>query len=431
MKINFGQSALNLKGVLVFAMVIFILTAGNALAMEGIHTGGFVTHTYIGTTENTYAVANSEDGSPEFFEGAVFFITNPVDKLRIGIQLFGSDYGKDRNGIVNVDWAYGDYRFKDYLGVRIGKIKTPIGLYNQYRDIDMVRTSVMLPLSMYDESGRDFNTAFEGGSLYGTVETGGAGDLEYEGYYGVSSVPDPNSGFWRMVNTWVASGVAHGVQAGLEAAGMTEVETKGSYNDPFVRWNYQYGGNLIWNTPLEGFKVGGTYGYADITLGTDVTVNYTATIPGVPMPTTGTEEVAYSLDVFRTTSGFFGQYTWNRLKVAGEYRTITMIQEVDGEEIDETVAEYYYGQVDYQVLDKLTLGVYYDVTIPDVDDDLDDFLNYEKDLNFSARYDINSNWLIKGDLHMVNGYSSEIGLSEGDDPKENWMIYAIRNTFYF
>ena len=59
------------------------------------------------------------------------------------MQLLGRKFGSERDPSVVVDWAYGDYRWRDQLGLRAGRIKLPYGLYNQERDVDMLRTSVL------------------------------------------------------------------------------------------------------------------------------------------------------------------------------------------------------------------------------------------------------------------------------------------------
>lgn len=67
----------------------------------------------------------------------------------MGMQLFAFDrgnYGRDK---VTIDWAYGDYRVNDWLGFRAGKVKIPLGLYNEARDNDALRTFIFLPQQAY------------------------------------------------------------------------------------------------------------------------------------------------------------------------------------------------------------------------------------------------------------------------------------------
>ena len=173
-----------------------------------IQVGGYASQGYLKTTGNQYLLPKSLKGSPEFFEGAVHFMTNPTDKLHIGVQIAGRDFGDDGNNRVNVDWAYGDYRFRDFLGVRAGLTKIPLGLHNQYRDIDMARNWVFLPQSLYSEGNRSFQLAVEGASLYGNVGLDRAGDFDYEVYWGVSTHRAMDEGFTQPINRSIAGGVS-------------------------------------------------------------------------------------------------------------------------------------------------------------------------------------------------------------------------------
>lgn len=79
-----------------------------------------------------------------------------------------------------VDWSFWDYLFKDWLGGRAGKIKAPLGLYNRERDLDMLRTFVLLPTGIYSQSMRKFFIAIHGASVYGSIATDRFGEIDYE-----------------------------------------------------------------------------------------------------------------------------------------------------------------------------------------------------------------------------------------------------------
>ena len=86
------------------------------------------------------------------------------------MQLFSRDLGDAANNKINLDWAYADYRQWDWLGLRIGRVKLPIGLYNETRDMDMLRTCIVLPQGIYNELERDNLIALNGMGLYGHVD---------------------------------------------------------------------------------------------------------------------------------------------------------------------------------------------------------------------------------------------------------------------
>ena len=46
-----------------------------------------------------------------------------------------------------LDWAVADYRFKDWFGIRGGKVKTALGLYNDTQDLEFLYTWALMPQS--------------------------------------------------------------------------------------------------------------------------------------------------------------------------------------------------------------------------------------------------------------------------------------------
>ena len=135
-------------GVLICSFTLFVSTAG-AFSAADVDIHGFASQGYLKSDDNNY-LANTEDGTAEFTEVGINF-SKEFDQLRIGLQLLSRDLGDYGDNEIYLDWAMGDYRFNEMLGIRIGKVKTPVGLYNQERDLDMLRIPVLLPAAVYDE----------------------------------------------------------------------------------------------------------------------------------------------------------------------------------------------------------------------------------------------------------------------------------------
>ena len=128
------------KNLFIFLGTLFfgvILCFGPVKAQD-IQIHGFASQGYIWSDHNNY-LADSEDGTAEFNEAAINFQGRLTDNLRAGVQLFAKDLGDYGNNMVTLDWAYGDYRFEDWLGVRFGRVKRYSGLYGETRDYDMLR----------------------------------------------------------------------------------------------------------------------------------------------------------------------------------------------------------------------------------------------------------------------------------------------------
>jgi hypothetical protein len=84
-----------------------------------------------------------------------------------------------------LDWAVADYRFKNWLGVRGGKVKTTRGLYDDTQDLDFLHTFALLPQSIYPVDLRDATIAHVGGDVYGNISPKpGLGTFAYTVYAG-------------------------------------------------------------------------------------------------------------------------------------------------------------------------------------------------------------------------------------------------------
>src|SRR5688572_24264664 len=116
----------------------------SALESLNLEAHGFVSFGYLKTWENNWLAADTIDGTDEFYEAALNVVARPWERLRLGAQLFVRDLGAYDNGAVQLDWAYADVSFHDLLDVQAGRVKIPIGLYNENQDLDVATTQVFL-----------------------------------------------------------------------------------------------------------------------------------------------------------------------------------------------------------------------------------------------------------------------------------------------
>src|SRR6266478_7614160 len=144
---------------------------------------GFISQGFLYTTDNNY-LANSSRGSFEFTELGLNFTLPATDRLTLGLQIFSHALGPIGDYRATLDWYSLDYHWRDWLGIRAGRVKVPFGLYNDSSDIDSARTAILLPQSIYPASNRDFLLAQTGGELYGFKDLGAAGGLDYRMYGG-------------------------------------------------------------------------------------------------------------------------------------------------------------------------------------------------------------------------------------------------------
>jgi hypothetical protein len=224
---------------------------------------------------NNYTTANTGDGSFAMTDGAVNVATNVTDMFHVGAQAYIRNVGRLANGQVQLDWGYGDYQVRDWLGFRAGKVKTPPGLYTDTQDIGLLHTWALLPQANYPTDLRSTTIAHSGGDVYGETALSRLGSLSYSAYGGARPVDMTSDSVY-----------------GLEDQGFRTISTSG----------INAGFDVRWQTPVKGLKVGSSSMYSSTQL--------TGTLKAWP---------AWSDAVFQTTSGY-GEYRRRGATLATEYR---------------------------------------------------------------------------------------------------------------
>jgi hypothetical protein len=380
-----------------------------ALALHGfVSQGAFV------STDNDY-LGHSERGSVEFLEAALNVSTEVTDRLRVGAQLFTRDLGPIGNYALSLDWAYLDYRWRDWLGLRAGRIKLPFGLYNEFSDIDSARLPILLPQSVYPIVSRDFLLAHTGFSLYGSHTLGGAGALDYQLYAGTIFILEEGGAL-------DASPQLH----------IEEIDTK-----------YVTGGQLFWRTPLAGLRAGASYQHTDIIfhLTLDPLTTAQLVMAGV-VPPDFDGSLEYGLSGIDMMIGSM-EYTLDDLTLAAEYSRWTYritssipdaLPESDHDE------ERFYGMAAYRFTGWFEAGTYYAALFLDVDDRdgngggfTERHRAYRKDLALSTRFDVNDFWLWKLEAHYMHGTAEVLDsdLADPDNLARRWGLFLVKTTVSF
>lgn len=409
------KQAAILLGFCVIASLCLSSTC-RATELKGVEIHGFISQGYLKSDENDF-IAETKEGTFEFNELAINFSSDLTDKLGLGIQFFSHDFGDIGKNDVIIDWALGDYRWKDWLGLRIGKIKVPIGFYNETRDIDSLRTAILLPQSVYPEQYRENILALQGVGIYGDILMGAAGNISYQLQYGTSDV-DSDSGVSRVIE----------VQGPFE---VDDIDT----DDAWVA-------ALKWETPLNGLKLGASM------VGTTIDIHYHTTydmpigfnpmtFEPIVMPA-GTP-MAYEVSRYRWNT-YSLEYIWENLTLSAEYATTEMRGKIDTpmglfSEM-ETDSEGYYASAAFRFTEWFELGGYYSVYYPNRDDKDGDEVQppfqkhsaWVKDLAITTRFDINLNWTFKFEGHSMDGTAMTLS---NENTEEDWFLFAAKMTFTF
>lgn len=421
---------------------LLVLTAAphaGAFDLGEIDVHGFVTTTYSTSDHNNVFTLNTEDGDFNWFEAGINFNIEPVDNLRIGMQLYSRTMGDQGGGDVVIDWATGDYRIRDWFGVRIGKNKLPVGLYNTTRDADMTRPTIILPQSVYSENLRDLINAYIGGEVYGSIGLGDSSDLEYQVFYGTQDLGDS-----FVIRRFMENGAV----AGLNFLPLPLDQPTYTIDNIDVDMDYIVGAALRWYTPLDGLRFGATFQQSEANFSSRTV--YSGWMQ--QGPTTVPVSFAVTTDTIYNQIGsgvVSGEYRKNKLVLAAEYwwaaneigNTMGGLPfPLPSMPAIETDSEAYYGQASYRFTDWFELSSYYSVYYPDKDDKNGDSYvargqssarAWSKDLTLSARFDITRYMLFKLEGHFVDGTALVSPLDNPQGLEDDFTLVLGRFTFYF
>lgn len=408
---------MELKSSYVLTLVVLAtLTASSArseaqpdLQLSNLQIHGFASEGGFLSTDNDY-IGESSRGSLELFEAGINVSTQLGDRLRVGLQLYGRDVGNFRDLPPRLDWAYLDYRWNRWVGMRAGIIKMPFGLYNEYEDVDAARVPVLLPQSVYSIRNRSALLAQTGFSVYGNPALGSAGELEYQAWLGTLDIP---------ANALTLSG-----------ASLDHIDTK-----------YVTGAQLFWRPPVEGLRIGGTFVRTsiDFDLTLDPATVSALVMAGLVPPTyDGSLVVSQRPDTWWIGSV---EYTHDDWQFAGEYSRSYKHQRTSLPQILPTFDddnERFYVMASRRWCPRIETSAYYSHLYLDPGDRgghdrmrfAKSFYAFQRDLAVTFRYDVNEHWLWKAEAHFIDG-TADLDLTQNPMPHRYWGLFLFKTTVTF
>jgi hypothetical protein len=345
---------------------------------------GFASQGFVYTNDNNWLTMNTSQGSAAFTDFGLNTSYQVTDKLRVGAQGYDRNLGQLGQYHPSLDWAVADYRFKSWLGIRGGKVKTTLGLYTDTQDLDFLQAFALLPQSVYPTDLREATIAHLGGDIYGDISLKHRlGDLSYTAYAGHRS-DSIYSGYPYYLSSFGARITSFG---GL-----------------------QYGADLRWRNPVKGLLIGASRLNEDIT-GRGSALNPFNLAAGL-VPYSEASKADWA-------NQFYGRYTVGRLRIESEYRRYWRNQDLfNGTSESFADVHGWYVSGAYRICKRLQIGSYYSrYTItntvagalaafypPATDTSLPD--NHDYDKVITGRVDLNKFWNVKIEGHFMNGYGS-------------------------
>lgn len=148
-----------------FVLVGFVAPAVFADVFDDLEVHGFATQGFVKTSANRF-FGDSEDGSFEFSELGINATLEPTENIRLSGQLLSRRAGDMSSGSPSVDFALADFTIRSTetysFGIVAGRIKNPLGLYNETRDVAFTRPGVFVPQVIYFDKVRDLLMSSDG-----------------------------------------------------------------------------------------------------------------------------------------------------------------------------------------------------------------------------------------------------------------------------
>lgn len=368
---------------------------------------GFASQGYTYTTGNNFFGESQKGGSFDFREIGVNVMGHVYPNLLIAAQGLYRDAGGSDTDNFRLDFANLDYQLplNDHstIGIRLGRIKNPFGLYNDTRDVIWTRPSVTLPQSVYFDALalRQAMISSDGGLIYGRYSSGNhAFNAEF-----VTANPLDNTGGATQFLT-----------------GLTDATGKMTGRPLFIgRTGYQW---------KEGrFRL--LFSIVDLNR------DFKSSTPLVP---SGNVKTLYPL-----ASAQLNFEKWSFTAEYGQVITERSGFLPEGLTLKNT-SESFYVQSEYRFAPSWTAMVRFDAFFANIHDrsgkkmaqltGLPKHNFFAKDITFGLRWEFARNFLVAADYHRVYGTG---WLSPVDNPQllqssggdANWDLFTVMFSYRF
>ncbi len=397
-----------------YLFLISIFLSCSALAYEvaeNLQVHGFFTQSGIYTSDNNM-YGNSEDSmTGDLREAGVNLFYTPLNNLSFSFQGLYRKAGKVDNDTVDVDYAFMDINLKNYAsgryGLRLGRIKNPIGLYNETRDVAFTTPSIILPQGIYYDRSRSLLLSSDGGQFYWEhlMENG---NFYLKSSYGVPR--NDNDELLKAIIPFPTSKVPLPEPRG---------DLESSASSPSFLTQIAYEQN------------GGEYIYA--LSFADAELKYNP--KGNELYQKGTTH----FDMYVLSA----QYNGEKITLTGEYK----YQENEFKDFGvlsdvSPVSESWYIQAAYRLKYNWQLYGRYDETYSDRDDRNGSnsrlignpaHMAFAKSAMLGVRWDINTSMMLRAEYHNIDGTS---WLTSADNPDRTqteryWDLFALQFSIRF
>jgi|GEM_PF-5979230 len=362
----------------------------------------FVAQDYVYTNNNPYATDDTlGDGSFDFREAGLNLNWNVTPKVRFNVQALARQEGEMTANGLTLDLALLDYNFLQTLsqdgGVRLGRVKTPYGFYNDSRDLPSARPGVFLP-SIYFNNIRSLMLSTDGINFYDTLELE-QGTLSFDLYYGQRQLEDSTLEYKYLSQDY----------DGADFNKLDKVGLKFQFEPAHIQ--------------------GLSFAYSLLHIESNITPA-PVEVDGLTVNKFEVQTIHHLLSV---------QYRFNNVILTAEgMRAKNHVKSSFTPDNIVTVPEYldaegYYLQAEWAISPKLSTLVRYEEYTPYLDPRYKLNSNYSSNsYNFAIRWNLTPNWMLQAHYAQHEGNAdlpAYPGLGSVTDFGKSWDIFALQISY--
>lgn len=360
---------------------------------------GFASQSWLMSSDNNvFGKSSSGSGSFDFRELGLNASMRPLPRLQFSAQMLSRWAGKGSEGNIRLDYGFIDYTVfsgeTSQFGIRLGRMKNPLGFYNDTRDVPFTRPSILLPQSIYFDRTRKLALAADGVHLYGERRSE-MGDISFQ------------------------AGVARPLVRGDEA----EAAVFGQLVQGHLAPEMSYIGRV--NYELDGGRI-----------------RFAASATQLNMSYSPGEGSIHFVPVI-----FSAQYNAERWSLTSEYAFRNLQYKNFGAMPDMDISgESYYFQGVYRLTPEWEAIARYDVLYMDSNDrqgrkwaasgtgdGRHAHNRFAKDITVGLRWNITPEFMLRAEYHHVNGtgWLSTLDNPNPADMSQRWDLFSILGSFRF
>ena len=372
---------------------------------------GFLTQNAIHTSANNMYGNSEHSVSTDYTEAGVNVFYSPWEKFSFSLQGLYRNAGKVDVDTVDIDYAFIDFKLNEYdqgrNGIRLGRIKNPLGLFNETRDVAFTTPSIILPQSIYYDRSRSLLLSSDGGQFYWEHFNDNS-DLTLKLLVGKA----------RNDNDELLNAIIPYPTAFIPLAPEGELEPSSS--------DLSFLGQIVYERNAGEYVL--AFSYADVSLDYDPKRG--------ELFTAGTTD----FDLYILSA----QYNGEKLSLTGEY----LYQKNNFRNFGplypdvEPTSESWYLQGGYRVKPNWQVYVRYDESYLNKDDragksndliGVPRHIGFSRDIMAGLRWDISPSIMLRAEYHNINGTA---WLTSADNPDRTeteryWDLFALQLSLRF